>query len=94
MLRGRRERVMPIVPAFAESEYSKDPVVPALVISSEVLRAKEMTRRVDAPSNVLDEENTRKSPPQKTRDQGRLGWVESIGHNAWDDHRQQHPQRV
>ena len=65
---GGRKRVMVVVPSFPQTEDAENNVVSAVVSHREGLRSPEVTHRVDAPRDMMNEEDPDKASPQETEE--------------------------
>src|SRR5712691_11548932 len=63
---GARECVVVVMPALAETQQTHDPLVVALIVGLELALAKGVTDRIDAPGDVMSQENAHQSAPQQT----------------------------
>src|SRR5712692_8232198 len=63
---GAWECVVVIMPALAETQQAHDPLVVALIVGLKLALAKGVTDRIDAPCDVMSQENAHQPAPQQT----------------------------
>src|SRR4051794_37027707 len=70
MVRGRRKRVVVVVPRLAEREEGEPREVARLVTGVVRLLAEEVAERVDRVRDVVHDEHPHESTPEKARERG------------------------
>ena len=81
-----------VVPAFPQPKDAKEGVVATLVVAVKGLTTPNVADRVDAPSNVMNEQNSNESAPDESSPCPAGRPNEQPSDCSWDEQAGQHPQ--
>src|SRR5258706_5073172 len=79
------------MPSFAHSEYTEDHVISRFVVAAEGLGAPQVTDRVDAPGDVVDEEDARQPAPDEAEEGTGPTHGEQAAQDGGDQESDEHP---
>ena len=85
--------MMVVVPAFAEGEHTEDDVIAAFILAAKGSATPQMANRVDAPCDVMHQENASQSSPQEAEQGTHPTHGEQSTENRRDQKAHQNPKR-
>src|SRR5689334_9911383 len=87
------EGVVGVMPTFPEAKDSKKHVVATFVIALKWLPPPDMTDRIDAPGNVVDEQHPNQSAPDKASPGAAQRSNQEPANRSWQQQTDNDPQR-